>query len=156
MPDIVQANHRDMDMMARESLLSIAVMNSELAGIGDSAMHICKPYKLKKEERIPVIKGGQQVGERIITTERIEMVASADHNSAVRAVGERRQLEELKIRIANLFFEPGQGGTDLLTDLQREALVEQAALQVDLTVRDRDQVCGNVGRVIALLGLHDG
>lgn len=129
MPDMIQFSHHDMDLVAREALTNIQVLNTELSDVGDSAMHVQKTYKLRTEDRIPVIEDGKKVGERVVVSEDVHFFPAADHNSAVRALSARTALEELRMRIAGIFYNPVKGGAGLddLTDEQRAMMLEQAA-----------------------------
>lgn len=135
LPEFVTASHRDIDMVARESFIRMQEIEGELTAVKQSAMKTVKLYKVRKERRIPIIKDGHQVGQEVIIEDDVQSFPAANHGAAVRALGERRQLEELRIRIAGMFYDPDKGGTfDDLTDEDRAKLAGQAAALFSGTV----------------------
>ena len=72
------------------------------------------------------------------------------------------ELEVIEFHAARLLFDAGVLGItadagDRFGDIDggTEAGGEEAPLQVDLSIRDRDEIRGNIGGYLSLLGLND-
>jgi len=142
-------------------LLRIQVISHELTEVKQSAMSALKTYKTRRTEKVPMFdQDGRLKGHKEVTAEEIQTFPGADHNSAVRALAERRQLEEFRLRIGTLFYDRDKGsGLEDLQEDERARLLHQAAQlfgSVPLDVADPYSVAGQVEGIAQAQDIGDG